>query len=78
MFIKYLNIFILLKVINCDQGNFYPQNYQYSNTLACPDNKICIPLDYCSEMVNLLREATFPVHRYGILKIIFLYFIKFI
>ncbi|XP_008551865.1 phenoloxidase-activating factor 1-like [Microplitis demolitor] len=46
------------------QGDFYSRDYRYSNTLACPDNKICIPLDYCSDIVTLLNEATIPIHRF--------------
>lgn len=64
MYIEYFYFFIIINLIYCDRGDFYSRDYRYSNTLACPDNKICIPLDYCSDIVTLLNEATIPIHRY--------------
>ncbi|KAK0162934.1 hypothetical protein PV327_006661 [Microctonus hyperodae] len=57
-----LCIFILINLVFGDNLNLYSRDNE--NNLACPDSKICIPVDYCSDMMVLINDATLPIHQF--------------
>lgn len=58
----FLFIFIYLNFVFGDNLNSYSRDDE--NNLACPDSKFCIPVDYCSDMMVLLNDATLPIHQF--------------
>ncbi|XP_034951433.1 CLIP domain-containing serine protease 14D-like [Chelonus insularis] len=63
MVLKYLYLFSLITLTICDYEDYFP-NGQLNNVLACAKDKVCVPLDCCPEIANLLMDDTLPVHRF--------------
>ncbi|XP_063977866.1 chymotrypsin-like protease CTRL-1 [Diachasmimorpha longicaudata] len=50
--------------VTSDYVNFYVNDNRAGNILACPQDKLCTPIDYCRDILSLVNEGTLPVHRF--------------
>ncbi|XP_031367833.1 chymotrypsin-like protease CTRL-1 isoform X2 [Apis dorsata] len=63
MFLLFFYCFLVLRIT--DQTQYFPtETYPNINFITCPNDKVCIFIEHCSAILNLMNHNLLPIHRF--------------